>query len=74
MSNPMQQAAALAEELVMHIEDLLDDEGANGFELKDQDTDETVGKVMDLKAAMQPQAFYVTLADGTRLRVSVEVA
>lgn len=70
------QAVALAEELLMHIEDLLDDEGDNGnegFALKDQDTDATVGTVQAVgETTPEPNAFRVLLADGTALRVTVE--
>lgn len=71
------QAAALTEELIMHIEDLLDnagDEGLSGEQLRDEDTNEVVGVVTELIADMVPNTFRVKLADGTMLRVSVEVA
>lgn len=76
MSNPKAQAAALAEEFLMHLEDECDDagdEGKAGFELKDQDTDEAIGVVTQIAASAAPNRFRVKLADGTTLLVTVEV-
>lgn len=68
------QAAALAWEIIMHVEDLLDDEemGSAGFPLVSEDTDMEVGRAVQMAPGMNDCEFLVKTADGKVLRVSVE--
>jgi hypothetical protein len=68
------QAAALAYELNMHLDDLLDDRdlGGEGFPLVSEDDDTEVGRAFDLAPGMNDCEFLVKTADGKVLRVSVE--
>ena len=71
-----QQAVALAHELLMHVEDMLDEAGEqSGFDLVLEDTDRVVGKAVELGADLSTdRAFRVRTEDGNWLRVTVEVA
>lgn len=77
MHTANEQAAALSFELHMHLEDLLDDVepfSGHAVNLVSEDTDETVGSVTELASDHNDFSFLVKTADGTVLRVSVEVA
>lgn len=72
----LDQAAALAFELHMYLEDLLDDNGSQepGVALVSEDDDREVGRAIDLAPGISDSEFLVKTADGTILRVTVEVA
>lgn len=70
------QAAALSFELNMHLADLLDDKELNnqGVALVSEDDDNEVGRFTELGEDRNDHSFLVRTADGTVLRVVVEVA
>lgn len=75
MNRQKQQAAALASEMLMHVEDCMDD-GAEGNEPGARlvtAEDEQVGYAVDVKPGETDTEFFVRTEDGTVLRVTVRV-